>query len=101
MFRIEMCCKYGHWVPWNYMFLGSVYHLVWSTIWGYLGIASLGSDVIMASVPCGMDFEKALDNMNREFLLDLLTSWIKGCLSSAEVSVIVNGSPTEQFQLQK
>ena len=51
-----------------------------------------------------VDFEKAYDSVRWEFLFDMLQrlgfhckwiTWIKGCLESATVSVLVNGSPTE------
>jgi len=53
-----------------------------------------------------VDFEKAYDSVSWEFLYDMLRRlgfhsrwimWIKGCLASASVSVLVNGSPTEEF----
>ena len=54
-----------------------------------------------------VDFEKAYDSIRWEFLYDMLQRmgfhslwilWIKGCLESATVSVLVNGSPTEEFK---
>jgi len=54
-----------------------------------------------------VDFEKAYDSVRWEFLYDMLQRmgfhslwilWIKGCLESATVSVLVNGSPTEEFK---
>jgi len=54
-----------------------------------------------------LDFEKAYDSIRWEFLYDMLHRmgfhnlwilWIKGCLESASVSVLVNGSPTEEFK---
>ena len=53
-----------------------------------------------------VDFEKAYDSVSWEFLYDMLQRlgfhsrwimWMKGCLASASVSVLVNGSPTEEF----
>ena len=53
-----------------------------------------------------VDFEKAYDSVRWEFLYDMLhrlgfhwkwIMWVKGCLTSASVSVLVNGSPTEEF----
>ncbi|KAJ0454927.1 putative RNA-directed DNA polymerase [Helianthus annuus] len=57
-----------------------------------------------------VDFEKAYDNINWNFVLDVLDqmgfsskwcSWIKGVLSSARASVLVNGSPTFEFKCHK
>ncbi|GKA99018.1 RNA-directed DNA polymerase, eukaryota [Tanacetum coccineum] len=56
-----------------------------------------------------VDFAKAYDSVRWDFLDDVLRSfgfgskwrsWISGCLSSAMASVIVNGSPTSEFQFQ-
>nr|KYP33990.1 hypothetical protein KK1_045098 [Cajanus cajan] len=57
-----------------------------------------------------VDFEKAYDSVNWEFLLYMLHRlsfcdkwrlWIKECLKSSKVSVLVNGSPTNEFYTQK
>jgi len=54
-----------------------------------------------------VDFEKAYDSIRWSFLLDMLhrmgfhskwIKWVKGCLESATVSVLVNGSPAEEFR---
>jgi len=54
-----------------------------------------------------VDFEKAYDSVRREFLYDILQRmgfhhrgiiWIRGCLESATISILVNGSPTEEFK---
>ncbi|GJU58650.1 RNA-directed DNA polymerase, eukaryota [Tanacetum coccineum] len=56
-----------------------------------------------------VDFAQAYDSVRWDFLDDVLRSfgfgskwrsWISGCLSSAMASVIVNGSPTSEFQFQ-
>ncbi|GKU93427.1 hypothetical protein SLEP1_g7022 [Rubroshorea leprosula] len=56
------------------------------------------------------DFEKAYDNVDWEFLDYMLSklgfnlkwrSWMKECLSTASISVLVNGSPTEEFNAGK
>ncbi|XP_071740916.1 uncharacterized protein [Rutidosis leptorrhynchoides] len=52
------------------------------------------------------DFEKAFDCINWNFLLDMLSlmgfgnkwkKWIKSCLSSTSISILINGSPTDQL----
>jgi len=54
-----------------------------------------------------VDFEKTYDSVRWSFLFDMLhrlgfhdkwISWVKGCLASSSVSVLVNGSPTEEFK---
>ena len=54
-----------------------------------------------------VDFEKAYDSVRWSFLYDMLgrmgfhdkwIQWIKGCLVLSFVSVLVNGSPTEEFR---
>lgn len=56
------------------------------------------------------DFEKAFDSVNWGFLDSLMQqmgfgakwrAWIHGCLSSAKASILVNGSPTGEFQLMR
>ena len=57
-----------------------------------------------------IDFDKAYDNVNWEFLLSVMNQmdfpplwceWIRGILVSARSSVLVNGSPTFEFGCQK
>jgi len=57
-----------------------------------------------------VDFEKAYDSVRWEFLYDMLykmsfhskwVMWMRGCMESATVSVLVNGSPTEEFKPSK
>ncbi|GKV43679.1 hypothetical protein SLEP1_g50940 [Rubroshorea leprosula] len=56
------------------------------------------------------DFEKAYDSVNWAFLDEMMRRlsfgekwrlWIKECLQTASVSVLVNGSPTEEFKMEK
>ncbi|GKV01676.1 hypothetical protein SLEP1_g14215 [Rubroshorea leprosula] len=56
------------------------------------------------------DFEKAYDSVNWEFFNRMMEKfgfcrkwrmWIRECLSTATVSVLVNGSPTEEFHMKK
>jgi len=53
-----------------------------------------------------VDYEKAYDSVSWEFIYymlrrlgfsELWIQWIKGCLKSASVSVLVNSSPTKEF----
>lgn len=57
-----------------------------------------------------LDFEKAYDSLNWVFLLSMLGNlgfgtrwirWIKTCITSVKVSILVNGAPTEEFVPQK
>ncbi|GJY91591.1 putative RNA-directed DNA polymerase [Tanacetum coccineum] len=57
-----------------------------------------------------VDFEKAFDSLDWKFLDHTLEqmgfsqkwrSWIRGCLNSAYGSVLVNGSPTQEFKIPK
>ncbi|GKU93106.1 hypothetical protein SLEP1_g6734 [Rubroshorea leprosula] len=56
------------------------------------------------------DFEKAYDSVNWNFLNSMMNklglcpkwrNWIQECISSATVSILVNGSPTEEFLMEK
>ncbi|GKV50356.1 hypothetical protein SLEP1_g57064 [Rubroshorea leprosula] len=56
------------------------------------------------------DFEKAYDSVNWVFLDEMMRRlgfgekrrlWIKECLQTASASVLVNGSPTEEFKMEK
>ncbi|PWA80255.1 reverse transcriptase domain, Reverse transcriptase zinc-binding domain protein [Artemisia annua] len=57
-----------------------------------------------------VDFEKAYDSINWKYLCDILKSmgfgdkwcaWIGACLQSSSMSVLVNGSPTAEFNLER
>ncbi|XP_071728879.1 uncharacterized protein [Rutidosis leptorrhynchoides] len=57
-----------------------------------------------------VDFEKAFDFLSWDFLLEIMEKigfgskwrmWIMTCLKSASVSVLINGSPTEEFSLER
>lgn len=57
-----------------------------------------------------IDFEKAFDSLSWEFLDSIMQQmefgakwrlWINGCLSSAKVSVLVNGSATKEFGMER
>jgi len=54
-----------------------------------------------------VDFEKAYDSVDWKFLYYMLerlgfnykwVKWVKACMESATISVLVNGSPTEEFK---
>ncbi|GKV33771.1 hypothetical protein SLEP1_g42231 [Rubroshorea leprosula] len=56
------------------------------------------------------DFEKAFDSVGWGYLDKMLSflgfgekwrSWINECLRSASISILVNGSPTEEFNMQR
>lgn len=57
-----------------------------------------------------IDFAKAYDSLSWEYLFYMLDimgfgkrwiSWIKACLNSARASILVNGSPTEEFDIRR
>ncbi|XP_071741242.1 uncharacterized protein [Rutidosis leptorrhynchoides] len=75
-------------------------------------IANETIDYLKASRKKGIifkvDFEKAFDSLNWQFLFEVMKSmgfgrkwvkWIESCLKSASISVLVNGSPTNEFVL--
>ena len=57
-----------------------------------------------------IDFEKAYDSVNWNFIHNTLRQmrfgekwckWIESCQKSAQISVLVNGSPTMEFKMEK
>ncbi|KAJ0469831.1 putative RNA-directed DNA polymerase [Helianthus annuus] len=57
-----------------------------------------------------IDFEKAYDNVNWDFLMSVMDQmgfpsrwclWVRGIIQSARSAVLVNGSPTFEFECQK
>ena len=57
-----------------------------------------------------LDFEKAYDTINWEYVLDLMDlmgfgqkwcAWIKECISTPQVSILVNGSPTSEVPMSR
>ena len=57
-----------------------------------------------------LDFEKAYNKLNWNFLISIMNklgffenwvTWITECILTASLSILVNGSPTKEFQMQK
>lgn len=57
-----------------------------------------------------LDFAKAYDNVEWSFLLDIMkvmnfgdrwNLWMRNCISTASLAILVNGSPTEFFNIEK
>ncbi|XP_071687738.1 secreted RxLR effector protein 78-like [Rutidosis leptorrhynchoides] len=57
-----------------------------------------------------VDFEKAFDSLNWDFLMEIMEimgfgvkwrKWILSCLHSASISALVNGSPTNEFKFKR
>ncbi|GKA55341.1 proteasome subunit beta type-5 [Tanacetum coccineum] len=57
-----------------------------------------------------IDFEKAFDSISWDFLLQVMRfmgfseiwiKWISGCLHSASSSILINGSPTREFNIHR
>ncbi|GJU10288.1 putative RNA-directed DNA polymerase, eukaryota, reverse transcriptase zinc-binding domain protein [Tanacetum coccineum] len=57
-----------------------------------------------------VDFEKAFNSVNWEFLFDIMSQmnfgskwrkWISSCLSSVTVSVLINGSSSKEFKMER
>ncbi|GJV51737.1 putative RNA-directed DNA polymerase, eukaryota, reverse transcriptase zinc-binding domain protein [Tanacetum coccineum] len=57
-----------------------------------------------------VDFEKALDSVCWNFLLDIMIQmgfgdkwrrWIASCPSSASISVLINGPPSKEFEMER
>ncbi|GJZ86962.1 putative RNA-directed DNA polymerase, eukaryota, reverse transcriptase zinc-binding domain protein, partial [Tanacetum coccineum] len=57
-----------------------------------------------------VDFEKSFDSVNWNFLLDIMRqmgfglkwiNWIASCLSSATISILINGSPSNEFSMER
>ncbi|KAJ9543548.1 hypothetical protein OSB04_023255 [Centaurea solstitialis] len=57
-----------------------------------------------------VDFEKAYDSVEWDFLLDIMKTmgfgekwrkWVEVCLKSASISILVNGAPTKEFKMTR
>lgn len=56
------------------------------------------------------DFPKAYDRVSWQFFLNIMTQmnfggkcckWITGCLKSAQISVLISGSPLGEFNMER
>nr|GEV94067.1 hypothetical protein [Tanacetum cinerariifolium] len=65
---------------------------------------------ILASRLSKVDFEKAFDSVSWSFLQDVMLqmgfvskwrNWIQAFLSSATISVLINGSPSNEFKMER
>lgn len=57
-----------------------------------------------------LDFEKAFDSVNWEFLFSMMScfgfgakcvSWMKACVTTVRISILMNGSPTNVLSPQR
>ncbi|GKC82014.1 RNA-directed DNA polymerase, eukaryota, reverse transcriptase zinc-binding domain protein [Tanacetum coccineum] len=57
-----------------------------------------------------VDSEKAFDSVNWDFLIDIMhqmgfgprwCKWIRACVSSTSISILLNGSPTREFTVER
>ncbi|XP_057444019.1 secreted RxLR effector protein 78-like [Lotus japonicus] len=64
----------------------------------------------MSTFVLKVDYEKDYESVEWSFLFYMLkrmnfgenwVRWIRGCLESSTISVLVNGSPSEEFKLEK
>nr|GEY14275.1 RNA-directed DNA polymerase, eukaryota [Tanacetum cinerariifolium] len=90
--------------------IGSIYKSITKILANHLSIVmpDLINDV--NAMIFKVDFEKDFDYVRWDYLDDVLRSfgfgdkrrkWISGCLNSARGSVLINGSPTTEFQFHK
>nr|GEZ01726.1 RNA-directed DNA polymerase, eukaryota [Tanacetum cinerariifolium] len=85
--------------------IGSIYKIIAKILTNRL-IKVIGDIALIFKV----DFEKAFDSVRWDFLDDVLRKfgfenkwceWIQNCLMSSHGSILINGSPTEEFQFFK
>ncbi|GJW81292.1 RNA-directed DNA polymerase, eukaryota [Tanacetum coccineum] len=93
--------------------IGSLYKIIAKILANHL-VVVLGDIVNEAkkkqAIIFKVDFEKAYDSVRWDYLDEVMKkfgfrerwcSWIQGCLKSSRGSVIMNGSPTKEFQFYK
>ncbi|GJX04072.1 RNA-directed DNA polymerase, eukaryota [Tanacetum coccineum] len=81
-----------------------------SAVWDWGGCVYKVISKILASILAKVDFEMNFDSVNWNFLHDIMRQmgfgekwrkWIDACLSSAFISVMVNGSPSKEFKMER
>nr|GFC26223.1 RNA-directed DNA polymerase, eukaryota [Tanacetum cinerariifolium] len=91
--------------------IGSIYKVITKILQNSLSlvIADLISDVQSAYLP-NWNILDAYDSIRWDYLIDVLhsfgfgakwRSWIRGCLTSSMACILVNGSPTSEFQFHR
>ncbi|GJV15365.1 RNA-directed DNA polymerase, eukaryota [Tanacetum coccineum] len=92
--------------------IGSIYKIVTKILANRLStvIADIISNIQTAAMVFKIDFAKAYDSIRWDYLGDVLKSfgfgvkwcsWIRGILNSSMASILVNGSPTKEFQFHR
>ncbi|KAK0583049.1 hypothetical protein LWI29_032852 [Acer saccharum] len=73
-------------------------------------LSTIGKGVKRGGLMVKLDFEKAYDSVDHKFLDNMLCDmdfgrkwreWIRNCISSPGLSVLVNGSPTFDFGMER
>nr|GEY71244.1 transposon TX1 uncharacterized [Tanacetum cinerariifolium] len=88
--------------------IGSLYKIIAKVLANRL--VTVLDDIVDEIQSAFVDFEKAYDSVRWNFIDDILRrfgfgekwcKWIQSCLYSSRGSVLVNGSPTKEFQFHK